>query len=287
MNQEFTLKEYQDLLIHFRKSHEIVPFRDYNTVKEKNSIVLRHDIDYSLKHAKIMAQIESDLGVKSTYFLLFSSPFYNLLDQENIGLAKDIAEMGHEIGLHYDVTVMMKGNRKNPESLLHSQVEILSNIANQKVETIAMHNPSISGEDIFRNTPYRNAYQAEFVEEMAYFSDSCMAWRNGFIEHLKSNSFPEQFQFLIHPILWTDDKMERFDKLEWFSKVKMDELNGYINEAKEIWKNHSGVKEHNEKGRDPSKGGIDFIFGICFRAFQLIVKEDFFDNAFLKSPESF
>lgn len=244
MNQNFTIKSYTELLTYFKQTHNFTLFKEYDQLDTQNTILLRHDIDYSLKHAFEIAKMESELGVKSTYFLLFSSPFYNMLDEENINLAKEIANLGHEIGLHYDVSVLLKGNSSNPQSLFEAEINILSNIIDHPIRTIAMHNPSISGDDIFRNTGYINTYSEQFVKGMAYFSDSCMAWRNNFIEHLEKNNFPQKMQLLIHPILWSEKELNRNEKLDHFFHQRISETEEMVNFSREIWKNHSGVIEH-------------------------------------------
>lgn len=251
MKQNFTIKSYAELLKYFKLTHNFSLFKEYDQLDTRNTIILRHDIDYSLKHAYEIAKLESELGVKSTYFLLFSSPFYNMLDEENITLAKEIAKLGHEIGLHYDVNVILKGNRINPQSLFEAEINLLSNLIDSPIRTIAMHNPSISGEDIFRDAGYINTYSEQFVKGMAYFSDSCMAWRNNFIEHLEQNNFPQKLQLLIHPILWSEKELNRDEKLDHFFQLRISETESMIDLSREIWRNHSGVIEHDlrEKSR--------------------------------------
>ncbi len=250
MKQNFTLKSYEELLKYFKQTHNFTLFKEYDQQDKQNTILLRHDIDYSLKHAYEVAKLESQLGVKSTYFLLFSSPFYNMLDEENIFLAKEIAKLGHEIGLHYDVSVILKGNKSNPRSLFDAEINLLSNLIENPISTIAMHNPSISGEDIFRESGYINTYNEQFVKDMAYFSDSCMAWRNNFVEHLEQDNFPEKIQLLIHPILWSEKEVDRYEKLDHFFQLKTSETEDMINDSREIWKNHSGVIEHDQREKN-------------------------------------
>lgn len=247
MKHNFTLDTYTKLLKYFQQTHNYTLFKEYSQSVDQHTMLLRHDIDYSLKHAYEVAKLEAKLGIKSTYFLLFSSPFYNMLDEENIHLAKQIAALGHEIGLHYDVTVISKGSEKNPSALFEAEINLLSILIDQPIKSIAMHNPSISGEDIFRETDYINTYSEEFVKDMGYFSDSCMAWRNNFIDHLDKNSFPKKIQLLIHPILWTEAELGRYEKLDHFFEKQMTETENMINISREIWKNHSGVKEHDER----------------------------------------
>ena len=47
-------------------------------------VILRHDIDYSLDKAVALAELERELGVSSTYFVLLTSEFYNLLSKDNL-----------------------------------------------------------------------------------------------------------------------------------------------------------------------------------------------------------
>jgi len=245
MKNNFTIEDYSKLLKAFQKTHNYTLFSEYDDLSDKeNVILLRHDIDYSLKHAYKIAELEKNLGIKSTYFLLFSSPFYNILDDENIKLAKKITALGHEVGLHYDVNVILDGNKKNPYSLFNAKINLLSNLIEKPIKTIAMHNPSVSGEDIFSGTDYINVYHKKFVQDMAYFSDSCMAWRNNFVKHLEQNNFPQEMQLLIHPILWSEKELDRYEKLNAFLKSRITELERTTNLAKEMWKNHSGVIEH-------------------------------------------
>ncbi len=244
MIPNFTIQSYSELLKYFHKSHSYITFSEYDQLHENNVILLRHDIDYSLQYAYEFAKIEKSLGVKASYFLLFSSPFYNLLDQENIGFARKIVELGHEVGLHYDVNVISNGNGLDPYSLFNLEINLLGNLIGKPIKTIAMHNPSISGEDIFRSTNYINVYDKKFVEDIAYFSDSCAAWRNSFVEHIKRNNFPNRMQLLTHPILWSENELNRYVKLENFLKTKNTETLNQIEVMKSIWKKHSGVIEH-------------------------------------------
>lgn len=245
MNLNFTFKNYIELLDYFGKTHKYITFSDCKNKSYKDSIILlRHDIDFSLLHALKMATIEADMGIRSTYFILFSSPFYNIFDVAIIKSINMIKELGHEIGLHYDTNAIEKGNSKSPISLLNSQVNILSELCGYPVASICMHNPSISGIDIFRKANYINAYDDEFTKEMAYFSDSCMAWRNSFVDHVNFNNFPSKIQLLIHPILWSEQEITRWEKLEQFILIKVKEIQNTGENIKEIWENHSGVIEH-------------------------------------------
>ena len=245
MKNNFTLNDYIELLQYFNKTHEFITFSEYEKKSATNAIILlRHDIDFSLEKALSMAIIEAELGIKSTYFILFSSPFYNVLDDDNIEIVGKIKELGHEIGLHYDVSIIARGNKKSPLSLLNAQVNILKELTGNQISSIAMHNPSTSGKDIFRHTNYINSYDDKFLKGMAYFSDSCMAWRNDFIKSMELNNFPSKIQLVIHPFVWSEIELNRWDKLDQFVTIKIQEMENKGELTGKLWKNHTGVIEH-------------------------------------------
>ena len=244
MKTNFTLESYADLLKYFQKKYKFYSFKEFDNAASDNAIILRHDIDISLKYAFKIAELEASLGIKSTYFLLFSSQYYNILDSENIEIAKKIKQLGHEVGLHYDVSVIKKGGEQNPHLLFDAQIKLLSTLIENPITAIAMHNPSVLGEDLFRKENYLNVYHKKFTEEIAYFSDSCMAWRDNFVQHLDDNNFPNRFQLLIHPILWPETELSRYKLLDTFKVNCITQIENDIEIAKNMWKNHSGVIEH-------------------------------------------
>jgi hypothetical protein len=238
----FTLDAYRELLAHFQATHEFITFSEA-AGSPKPTILLRHDIDYSLQTALVMARLEAEQGVRSTYFVLFSSPFYNVLDAQNIGIPRQLVALGHEVGLHYDVAVMQRCD--DPAAALAAQARLLGELSGVPVRSIAMHNPSVSGADIFREAPYVNAYDPRFTQQAAYFSDSCMAWRDAFVRAVSGgDELPRCIQLLIHPCLWTEHAQPRLRKLEAMHAAVLGGLRAEVETARAIWTNHSGVREH-------------------------------------------
>lgn len=64
-------------------------------------ILMRHDIEYSVKRAYVLAKVESGMDFTSSYFFQWTNNSYNVLSQGNIDMLCDIHEMGHIIGLHF------------------------------------------------------------------------------------------------------------------------------------------------------------------------------------------
>lgn len=75
------------------------------------TIHLRHDVDGDLRSAIAMSQIESELGIKSTYYFLHTAPYYGMPGTNNstflrhfsmADIYREFEEIGHEVGLHND-----------------------------------------------------------------------------------------------------------------------------------------------------------------------------------------
>jgi hypothetical protein len=223
-------------------------FRDFAEKNpERNFVILRHDIDFSPDAALRMAELEADMGIKATYFLLFSSPYYNLLGSEYIRFPKRLNELGHEVALHYDVAVLEALESEDPHAIVSQQSGILSRLAGSEIISIAMHNPSSSGVDPIRETGFINAYDHKYTKDISYFSDSCGAWRDEFVEHLENDNFPMQMQLLIHPIFWGNTYRSRWERLDRFTTSRIDTFLMSAKKIKEEWRQHVGVIQHDTR----------------------------------------
>lgn len=62
----------------------------------------RHDVDVSLSAAVKMARFAQVAGVRSTFYLMPRSYFYNLLSSEGGEACEAILDAGHALGIHVD-----------------------------------------------------------------------------------------------------------------------------------------------------------------------------------------
>ena len=149
---EFTYDEYRALLDRVRRGRANLCFADFRKpITEPRFFILRHDVDFTPAGALEMAEIEAEMGIRATYYFLLTSDFYNLLSERFASVPRRIADLGHEIGLHYDLQILETVGDQSPrESLLH-QADILARLSGQPIRSIAMHNPSLSGLDPFRS----------------------------------------------------------------------------------------------------------------------------------------
>jgi len=184
-----TLKLFYKQLI---EKKEVLTFNQYNG---QNCFLVRHDIDYNLDKALEMAQLEFEIGIKATYFILLSSDNYNPFTFENQKIIRTIKDMGHEIGLHFDPSKF--GNHFIRE--FENQILFLSKIINDKIFSVSIHNPSIHNE-YPEFSGYNNAYSKRFFKPINYLSDARFNFRNKKPFHFIDTVDDSVTQISLHPI---------------------------------------------------------------------------------------
>ena len=97
----FNYSEYRNIIKLVQSYLRIYDFKEVLNYNPSQYCVLRHDIEFSIDRALMLARIESDeLGVKSTYTVQLRNNTYNALSQKNIEAIQEIEKLGHKIGLH-------------------------------------------------------------------------------------------------------------------------------------------------------------------------------------------
>ena len=107
---DFTIKAYQQLLQSLQSAgFSFLTFAEYlsqsrnlsadrhdRTTTPSLQIVLRHDVDLLPHHSLRFAQIQNSMGIKGSYYFRAVPESW---DEEVI---KEIAQLGHEVGYHYE-----------------------------------------------------------------------------------------------------------------------------------------------------------------------------------------
>jgi hypothetical protein len=240
--QGFTLESYAKLLRYLKQVYKITPFCCVHQ-QDVPLLILRHDIDFSPRIAMRMAQMEKDLGIRSTYFVLLSSPLYNMLEEDNVQIVKKISRLGHEIGLHYSPSEFRPYGR-NRRRLLSTQIKVLEHLLGKKVYTIARHG-EWDRDPFAAIRGYINANHPHFRGDL-FVHDSCRAWAplQGLLKLLNSPKPINKVQLLTHPETWQDDKIDRETWLERFYKDLPKQISIFEEEHKKIWSTDPSVLEY-------------------------------------------
>lgn len=90
---------YFEYLEHFGATVTVREFLQQPDVP--NLVALRHDVDHDLDLALEMAYWEHQRGIRSTYYLLHSAPYWR--DARLLDKGLQLQDFGHEVGLHLNV----------------------------------------------------------------------------------------------------------------------------------------------------------------------------------------
>ena len=146
---------------------------------QPGDLFLRHDVDLSLEAAVAMAEVEHELGLFATYFLLRRSVFYNLDSAEGVEAIARLRALGHRVALH----------------AMYPDVD-----HDERFErVVAWHNPD---PEYMRDPIPGMVNVMEPARSAIYRSDSNQHWRSGCpLADLRAGTF-EWLQLLTHPEIW-------------------------------------------------------------------------------------
>jgi hypothetical protein len=249
---DFTVSKYRVLLTSLiANDYKIIRFIDYikNSPTPK-TIILRHDVDRLPGNALKLAQLEHELGIHGTYYFRIVSESFN------VAVIKRVAELGHEVGYHYeDIDLVWKKTRK-PKSGIGDLIDMamesfLENLGKFReiypVETICMHGSPLSPHDnrlLWEKYDYNDYniigepyFDVDF-NEFLYLTDTGRRWNAGLVsvrDKVSSNfsynfkstpdiinnidSLPDKIMFTIHPQRWHDNYLFWFRELV-FQNIK-------------------------------------------------------------------
>lgn len=222
--RNFTYEAYVELLKILKSRYNIVTVGEAPEAIEP-LLILRHDVDGSMASALRMAKIEKQLEIRATYFILFSHKLYNVFEADNFHTLKEISDLGHEIGLHYDPEAFDRYSAP-PHVLLDKQIEILSLLLGVSVKTIARHKNSLREVvDPFSDTPYLSA---DFPQDFSLvIKDPYRVLVDEYIEKLLSFKY-DRVQLSLHPFYWGNTVMDRQECLRaLFDNAERDDKKYY------------------------------------------------------------
>ncbi len=239
LNLDFTLEKYKELCQSIVSS-EYTPLTVCEYIAQNHPdkcIILRHDVDRKPIRALKMAQMEHEHGIRSTYY------FRTVKEVFQPEIIRQIAELGHEIGYHYEVLDKAKGDVKKAIMIFEQDLREFREIAN--VTTICMHgNPLTSwvNSDIWKEYNFNDfgiigeAYLSIDYTTVSYFTDTGRAWNsskysikdivqtNTNSDKVKStdeliglikNGSQRNMCILTHPNRWTDNFRAWLTELVW------------------------------------------------------------------------
>jgi len=201
---DFTLKNYERLL---NLALQNYTFNLFSEKKFTKSILLRHDIEFSIPIALSMAEIEKELSIEATYFLQIHSEFYNPLENNYFDIINKIIKMGHKLGLHFDYHFWGIKTEDELEKNILIDKEMLEKYFDVEIQVFSFHNTNdfILSCEKDKYAGLVNVYSKYFKEKVGYCSDSTGFWRYERLEDRLLEAKDDILQILIHDGMWQDE----------------------------------------------------------------------------------
>lgn len=223
---DFTLQKYIQLLGAINEQAvEVFPVADWIERNPAKGILMRHDVDRWPANALDMAQTEARFGIKSTYYFRVGRPTFKPKVMEAI------ANLGHEIGYHYEDLALANGDAEKAIVLFENHLNRFREI--HPVKTIAMHGRPLSGHDsrhLWKVFNFHNfgitgeAFLSIDYSDIYYFTDTGRSWADGSINlrdrvssqkntqvhstddliRFVAHNQPEKIAIVAHPERWND-----------------------------------------------------------------------------------
>jgi hypothetical protein len=228
--KDFTITIYRNLLSALlEERYHFQTFQEFVQRPLDRSIVLRHDVDDRKEHSLQFAKIQQELGIVGTYYFRMVPQSFD----ESVIL--QIAEMGHEIGYHYEDMDFAKGDTRLAIDLFQQHLEKLREIV--PIRTICMHG---SPRSKFDNRSLWEVYDYKDYEiigepyfdvdyrQVFYLTDTGRSWDGhkvsirdkvdhhfphrfkhtaAIIESAKNKDLPAKIMMTFHPQRWTDSRV--------------------------------------------------------------------------------
>lgn len=225
---DFTVQKYRELLrALINSNYQFQTFEEFILAPEKKSVVLRHDVDLLPKNSLIFAQIQASKGIKGTYY------FRAVPQSWDKKIIQEIADLGHEIGYHYECLTTTHGDLKFGIHDFESNLSALRTLV--PVSTICMHGSPLSkydSKDLWKTYRYQDydiiaePYFDVDYNQVFYITDTGRKWdghktsvrdrvntefirkfhsTSEIINVLNANVFPNQVMFTFHPQRWNDN----------------------------------------------------------------------------------
>ena len=225
--RDLTLRVYEDLLEAMQqRGHAFLHVSDHLRTPSVEGLMLRHDVDDRKLHSLAFARLQHRRGITGTYY------FRMLPVSFNEAVVREVHELGHEVGYHYEEMDLCDGDRKQAWDLFRRNLDRLRAVV--PVTSICMHGSPRSrydNKDLWRSHNYRELgiigepYLDVDFQRVAYYTDTGGRWdgahfsvrdhapigpadryntTHDMIGALRRGDFPCMAMLTFHPQRWTD-----------------------------------------------------------------------------------
>ncbi len=240
-NLDFTLTKYNQFIQTLKEcGYFFLTFEQYCNEKPNLAnlrfVILRHDVDLKAANSLATAKIEHDSEINASYY-------FRVVPQSNVPeIINAIADLGHEIGYHYEDMTLCEGD--DEKSIEHFKQRLNYFRRFYPVKTICMHGSPRSrfdGRDLWKHYDYHDFgiigepyFDVDF-SHVFYLTDTGRRWdgfnvsvrdkipvyqdewmAKGLVYHATDDIIsaanegvlPTQMMITTHPQRWTEKKSD-------------------------------------------------------------------------------
>ena len=243
---DFTLNIYTELLdVISEQKFKFITYDEFSKNENYSDriITLRHDVDLKKENSLKFAEIQAARNIQATYYFRVIPQSYD----ENI--IRKMADLGHEIGYHYETMDTSNGNIDKAYDEFCYNLEKFRKFVS--VTTVCMHGSPMSkydNRDIWKKYNYKDLgiiaepyFDVDFNKTF-YLTDTGRRWdgskvsvrdkamdtqklnnpqflnrsyhsTHDLINGFKESDFPTNIMMTFHPQRWTNNKIEWLKEL--------------------------------------------------------------------------
>jgi len=180
MARDFTLDQFHAICLALQEAgYRMMTVAQYlvDVSIPSRVAVLRHDVDRFPEHALHMARVEQLAGICSTYYFRTNRNVFRPK------IIREIAQMGHEVGYHYETLSKSRGDY--PSAIIQFEKELARLRQVCPIQTISMHGSPLStydNRDLWKRYDFRQfglageAYLSIDYHRLAYLTDAGRSW---------------------------------------------------------------------------------------------------------------
>jgi len=177
---DFTISIYKELLSSLMKSgYKFKTLSDYFIEHDnfEKIIILRNDIDLLPQSALVFANIQAEMGIKSSFY------FRSIDESWDKTIIQKISDLSHEVGYHYENMDTCNGDLDKAWDDFRYHLDQFRQLI--KVQTICMHGSPLSkwdNRELWKKYNYRKLdiiaepYFDIDVDEVYYLTDTGRRW---------------------------------------------------------------------------------------------------------------
>jgi hypothetical protein len=177
----FWLADYQRMLDALRTAgRQPQAVVDFLRMPSPSAVILRHDVDRWPAKALQMAELETNVGVRATYYFRCGAS-----GRFSRKTCRCIAKLGHEVGYHYEDLSRCRGDRAAARTSFGHNLSALRAIV--PCVTVSMHGSPLSAHnngslldsaDLAKWQLLGDASMSIQVHQPLYFTDAGGAWND-------------------------------------------------------------------------------------------------------------